>query len=85
MAVLRESPWYQEILKEEAVSLISRLLRRKFGSLSPELQERLQELSLEQLEELSEVLLDLSAIASLETWQGSKSKAASRPHPRILP
>ena len=76
MAILSESPWYQQILnegrqkgkQEEAVAMMTRQLTRKFGSLSPELQERLQELSLEQLEELSEVLLDLSAIASLETW-----------------
>ena len=41
---------------------------RRFGSLSPELQKRLRGLTLEQLEELSEVLLDFTAIAQLETW-----------------
>jgi hypothetical protein len=40
----------------------------RFGSLSPELQERLRGLTLEQLEELSEVLWDFTAIAQLEIW-----------------
>jgi predicted transposase YdaD len=83
MAVLSESPWYQQILnegrqeglqagrqegkQEEAVAMITRKLNRRFGSLSPELQERLRGLTLEQLEELSEVLLDFTAIAQLES------------------
>ncbi len=84
MAVLRESPWYQEILKEglelgrqeglqqgkqeEAVALIMRQLTRRFGLLAPEVQERLLRLSLEQLEELSEVLMEFVAIAELDNW-----------------
>lgn len=76
MAVLTESPWYQQILKEgeqrgrqqEAVTLIMRQLTRRFGLLAPEIQERLRRLSLDQLEELSEVLLDFVAIADLDTW-----------------
>ena len=76
MGILSESPWYQQILnegrqqgkQEEAVAMITRLLNRRFGSLSPELQERLRGLTLEQLEELSEVLLDFTAIAQLESW-----------------
>lgn len=72
MAVLSESPWYQQILREgrqhEAVALIIRQLTRRFGLLAPELQDRLLRLSLEQLEELSEVLLDFAAIAELDNW-----------------
>lgn len=80
MGILSESPWYQQILnegrqqglqagkQEEAVAMITRQLNRRFGSLSPELQERLRGLTLAKLEELSEVLLDFSAIAQLETW-----------------
>lgn len=71
MAVLSESPWYQQILnegrQEEAVAMITRQLNRRFGS-SPQLQQCLRRLTLEQLEELSEVLLDFTAIAQLETW-----------------
>ena len=76
MGILSESPWYQQILnegrqqgkQEEAVDTTLRLLNRRFGSLSPELQERLRGLTLAKLEELSKVLLDFSAIAQLETW-----------------
>ena len=76
MGILSESPWYQQILnegrqqgkQEEAVATTLRLLNRRFGSLSPELQERLRGLTLAKLEELSKVLLDFSAIAQLETW-----------------
>lgn len=78
MAVLSESPWYQQILnegrQEEAVAMITRQLNRRFGSLSPELQERLRGLTLAKLEELSEVLLDFSAIAQLETWLHQESQ-----------
>lgn len=68
MVVLSESPWYQEILKQEAVAIIMRQLTRRFGLLVPDTQERLRKLSREQLEELSEALLDFVAIADLDTW-----------------
>ena len=72
MAILTESPWYQEILRlgrqQEAVAMIMRQLTRRFGLLSPELQQQVHSLSLEQLEDLSEVLLDFSAIAELDNW-----------------
>ncbi len=72
MAILTESPWYQEILRlgrqQEAVAMIRRLLTRRFGSLSPELQQQVHSLSLEQLEDLSEVLLNFRAIAGLDNW-----------------
>lgn len=51
-----------------------RLLNRRFGSLSTELRERLRGLTLAKLGELSEALLDFTAIAQLGTWllnQGS--------------
>lgn len=82
MAILSESPWYHEILaqgrkegkKEEGVVMIVRLLTRRFGSVSPELQESLHRLSLEQLEELSELLLDFAAITDLETWLSTQGE-----------
>lgn len=72
MAILTESPWYQQILnegrqqgkREEAVAMIIRLLTRRLGLLTPELQQQVHSLSLEQLEDLSEVLLDFSAMAA---------------------
>ncbi len=58
----------QQGKQEEAVALIMRQLTRRFGLLDPEVQERLLRLSLEQLEELSEVLMEFVAIADLNNW-----------------
>ena len=84
MAVLRESPWYQQILKEGIqegrqegwqegrqegeVQLVLRLLKRRFGALDEGLQQQIQRLSVEQLETLAEELLDFSTLQDLETW-----------------
>lgn len=48
--------------------LIQRQLSRRVGSLSPELQLRVEALALTQLENLAEALLDFEPIADLETW-----------------
>ncbi len=56
--------------QEECVSLLSRLLRRKFG-VQPQLENSLQALTglpLETLENLADDLLDFNAIADLEAW-----------------
>ncbi|MDZ8107665.1 MAG: Rpn family recombination-promoting nuclease/putative transposase [Nostoc sp. DedQUE12a] len=82
--MMRESVIYQEILKEgelrgeqrgreegrkaEGQLLILRLLTRRVGELPQQVLERIETLSLEQLENLGEALLDFQAIADLETW-----------------
>ena len=78
--IMRESVIYQEILQEgreegreegkqaEAIALIMRLLPRRIGTVEPELQERIQELSIAQLEDLAEALLDFSDVADLAAW-----------------
>lgn len=48
--------------------MIMRQLTRRLGLLSPELQQQVHSLSLEQLEDLSEVLLDFRVIAELDSW-----------------
>ncbi len=80
MTVLRESPWYQEILREgerqgeqrgrreESRSLILRQLHRRVGELPPELTQRVQALELPQLEALGEALLDFTQMADLVAW-----------------
>ncbi|MBN8562739.1 MAG: Rpn family recombination-promoting nuclease/putative transposase [Leptolyngbya sp. UWPOB_LEPTO1] len=84
MAVLRESPWYQEILREgerlgeqrgkqegrqeEGRSLILKQLARRVGALSPETTAQVEALSIEQLEELGEALLDFTQIEELTAW-----------------
>nr|WP_199329352.1 DUF4351 domain-containing protein [Leptolyngbya sp. FACHB-1624] len=71
MAVLRESPWYQEILREgeqRERSLILKQLTRRVGAPSPELTAQVEALSIEQLEALGEALLDFTQIEDLTAW-----------------
>jgi predicted transposase YdaD len=80
MIVLRESPWYQEILKEGEkrgeqrgeqrgeTNLVIRLLSKRFGNLDQELAAQIRQLSSPQLETLGENIFDFSAMADLETW-----------------
>jgi len=58
----------QEGKQEGELLLILRQLVRRLGSLSPEIQSRIEALSLEQIEALGEDLLDFSEMTDLETW-----------------
>ena len=74
---MRESVIYQEIHEEgllegvqrgqkrEAISFVTRLLTRRVGKLSPELQAQIQSLSVETLEDLGEALLDFTGVEDL--------------------
>ncbi|NJM75140.1 MAG: Rpn family recombination-promoting nuclease/putative transposase [Acaryochloridaceae cyanobacterium RU_4_10] len=78
--IMRESVIYQDILAEgraegrtegrvaEGRALILRQLNRRVGALPMDLQVRLEGLSLEQLENLGEALLDFAALADLQQW-----------------
>ncbi len=82
--IMRESVIYQEIESEAEArgetkgevrgklegerSLILRLLNRRIGSISPAQETTIRNLSLEQLEELGEALLDFTAAQDLENW-----------------
>jgi hypothetical protein len=63
----------QEGRQEGEQTLIIRQLNRRFGAINSALIESVQGLSVEQLEELGEALLDFRAIADLETWLQSQS------------
>ncbi len=77
---MRESVIYQDILREGLqqgleqgkqqgeTALTLRLLTRQIGEVTPELQERIRSLSIAQLEDLAEALLDFSQPADLVTW-----------------
>ncbi|MFB2879921.1 Rpn family recombination-promoting nuclease/putative transposase [Floridanema aerugineum] len=73
---LEESRVYREAKEEgqlegrqqEAVNLVLRLLSRRFGELSPKLRERISNLPLSVLEDLSEALLDFNSLDDLSTW-----------------
>ncbi len=76
MTILRESPWYQEILQEgekqgekaEAIALISRQLKKRFGEVSETIKPRLNTLSVEQLELLGESLFDFESFEDAISW-----------------
>jgi predicted transposase YdaD len=73
---LKETRVYREIKQEgreegreaEARSLVFRLLTRRVGELSQEVRSRIETLSLEQLENLGEALLDFNSMTDLQTW-----------------
>lgn len=69
-SVMRESTMYQAILREGERDLVLKLLTRKVGSLSPQLQARIASLSIERLEALGEALLDFQSARDLESWLG---------------
>ena len=74
--MMRESVIYQEILAEgeqrgrktEGRTLIFRQLTRRVGELPQNVCQRIETLSLEQLENLGEALLDFASIADLQAW-----------------
>jgi predicted transposase YdaD len=76
MAILQESPWYQEIMKqgknqgskEEGINLVSRLIKRRFGLIPPEISTKINNLSVEKLELLAEEMLDITDINVLKNW-----------------
>lgn len=77
---MRGSVIYQEIredgllegLKEgrqnEALSLVTRQLTRRIGAIAPQISEQIQTLSVEELENLGEALLDFSEASDLTNW-----------------
>ncbi|BAZ50273.1 hypothetical protein NIES4103_28890 [Nostoc sp. NIES-4103] len=74
--IMRLEPLYQrdrEQAKQEGrqegrQDLVLRQLNRRIGEIDASLIERIQGLSIEQLENLGEALLDFTTLADLETW-----------------
>ena len=58
--------------KQEAMVLILRQLNYRVGMLTPHLQERIQNLSTTELENLGEALLDFTSVRDLEVWFDNK-------------
>jgi predicted transposase YdaD len=58
----------QQGRQEEATNLLLRLIRRKFGEPDRELTTKIANLTLEQLENLGEELLDFTTIDDLKHW-----------------
>jgi predicted transposase/invertase (TIGR01784 family) len=73
---LKQTRFYQEALEEGLeqgrqegeLAVVLRQLRRRLGTVEPQLQLQIQQLSSAQLEELAEALLDFSTAEDLVTW-----------------
>jgi hypothetical protein len=77
---MRLAPLYEQdreaaIQQGEAIGLqkgeakvVLRLLNRRFGELPPHITETIQKLTVEQLEDLGEALLDFESQADLINW-----------------
>ncbi|XWK85755.1 MAG: DUF4351 domain-containing protein [Phormidium sp.] len=66
--IMRESVIYQDILQRGEVAMLLRILTRRIGPVTPEIQAQIQTLSIPQLEDLAEALLDFSELADLTIW-----------------
>ena len=58
----------QQGRQEGQQELIMRLLVRRFGTVEPEIQTRIRRLSIDQLENLGEAILDFTSTSDLITW-----------------
>ena len=73
---IKQTRVYQEASQEGEqkgeIRLLLRQLSRRFGKMSDRRIQMINQLSLEQLEDLGEALLDFSDIAELENWIKSR-------------
>jgi predicted transposase YdaD len=65
---------------EEAQALVLRLLAHRFGAVSSTTETQIRSLSLTQVEDLGEALLDFAGLADLETWLRSRSISDGESH-----
>lgn len=65
--------WMERGMQQGEVALLMRLLNRRFGGVPPEVEARIRSLSIEQLENLAEALLDFSNAADLAAWLDQQS------------
>ncbi|MEH2239859.1 Rpn family recombination-promoting nuclease/putative transposase [Nostoc sp.] len=57
-----------EVRQEQTLEVVMRQLRRRIGNLTQQLQDSISQLSIEQLENLAEALLDFSTEGDLVAW-----------------
>ncbi len=58
----------QEGIKEGKLELVLRLLERRVGEIAPDIDSRIRRLSIEQLENLGEAVLDFTSTSDLTDW-----------------
>jgi predicted transposase YdaD len=70
--IMQESVIYQDILQKgrrlEVLGIIQRLLKSRFGEVNPSILDRIQGLSIEQMESLIEALFNISQPVELIAW-----------------
>ncbi|MTJ07747.1 DUF4351 domain-containing protein [Anabaena sp. UHCC 0204] len=65
---LKNTRYYQEVRYEEALNYTMRLLERRIGGVSQDLQVKINKLSVEDLENLGLALLDFTSVNDLVIW-----------------
>lgn len=80
LEIIAQTSMYQEILgrglkegieqgrEQEVRKLVSRLLNKRFAVFDQEVQDEIDALSVEQLEELNESILDFQSLDDLHFW-----------------
>ena len=58
----------QQGIQREGANLVLRQLNRRFGSLTGDIEPQIRQLSVEQLEDLGEALLDFATEQDLLNW-----------------
>lgn len=69
---MKESVIYQDIVQKEALKMISRQIKKRFGDVNDSLITQIRDLSADDLEDLGEALFDFSEIGDLITWLNQK-------------
>jgi len=87
--IMQESVIYQDILQKGLqqgeqrglqkgeVAVILRLLTRRFGAIEPQIEQQIRSLSIAQLEELAEVLLDFTSQSDLVNYLANISPSSA--------
>jgi hypothetical protein len=65
----------QEGQREGELNFALRLLTRRFGTIAPETEAQVRGLSLQQLTELGDALLDFSQLSDLQDWLQAHSRS----------
>ncbi len=82
------TPWHSQGMREgrleEAITILMRLLKRRFGLIKDDIESQVRALSLPQLEDLSEAFLDFKETDDLTRWLSEHAKVAGE-QPDIAP
>ena len=65
---LKQTRFYQDVLKEGEVKIIIRQLNRQFGNLTPKTITNIQKLNSDQLETLADKVFDFTTQNDLVAW-----------------